>query len=187
MNKGILIWTLAVRMVLFESLVRLFGPYRKWTGTTLPGRGLDDAYRLFLKRFAKAVGASSAEAVAHQIRFGSPIIGVSHWNHSLTRQGVLCLAASFHAGFIEHKDFPVAFLYNGPMPRKAEKRFIRELRAVEEAHGPDHRRSSAHRQSERRVSSFFHEEASEGRSRSRPRHNTRRPNGGERPSSGRFS
>ncbi len=99
------IWTPAARQFLFEQLTVQFGPLSKWEASNRPGRGKDQAYDKFCEHFAKVVGANSAEAVKLQVRFGMPTIGESSWEEQ-AQTAILCLAASFEAGFIQDKDLP---------------------------------------------------------------------------------
>jgi hypothetical protein len=52
-KNGAYVWTFEVREVLYQLLVRQFGPRSQWQAVKRPGRGLDEAYALFLHDFAK--------------------------------------------------------------------------------------------------------------------------------------
>ena len=100
------IWTRATRQFLFEQLAERFGPASNWEETHKPGHGKDQAYNRFCEQFAKVIGANSGDAVKIQIRFGMPTIGESTWKKGQAQTAILCLAASFEAGFIKDKDLP---------------------------------------------------------------------------------
>jgi hypothetical protein len=96
----------SVRRLLYRRLVALFGPLAKWEKTNSPGKGLDDMFDQFCTDFARAVGAKSAGAVQHQIRFAMPETtrGSTWERHAQT--AILNKAAALEAGFIEDKHLP---------------------------------------------------------------------------------
>ena len=100
------IWTGDVRRVLYRRLVENFGPLDSWEKTSSPGRNLDEAFDEFCKAFARVVGAKSAKAVQHQIRFAMPETprGSTWERHAQT--AILNKAAALEAGFIEDKHLP---------------------------------------------------------------------------------
>ena len=100
------IWTQAARQFLFERLTEQFGPASKWETSSKPGHGKDQAYNRFCGRFAKVVGANSADAVKQQIRFGMPTVGESTWGQGQAQTAILCLSAAFEAGFVKDSDLP---------------------------------------------------------------------------------
>jgi hypothetical protein len=104
------IWTRAARDLLFQSLVKRFGPYSGWEKTSSPGRGLDAEFDEFCEAFAKSVEAKSGDAVKHQIRFGSPVTNASTWKDGHVRTAILALASAFEAGFINNADLPVIMM-----------------------------------------------------------------------------
>jgi hypothetical protein len=100
------IWTGEVRRVLYKRLVERFGPYDTWKRKSSPGPEHEDAYEQFCDAFARAVGAKSASAVRHQIRFAMPETerGSTWGRHAQT--AILNKAAALEAGFIEDKHLP---------------------------------------------------------------------------------
>lgn len=101
------IWTSTARKLLFEELVERFGPHSEWEKATAPGRGMDQEFEKFCELMAELVGANSADAVKHQIAFGSPVTGVAVWNGpGFVQSAILNLAASFEAGFIVNSELP---------------------------------------------------------------------------------
>jgi len=84
----------------------VFGPASTWENTGSPGRNLDVEFEDFCAAFARVVGAKSADAVKHQIRFAMPEAGSgSNWGrHAQT--AILNKAHAMEAGFIEDKDLP---------------------------------------------------------------------------------
>jgi hypothetical protein len=100
------IWTGEVRRVLYSQLTRQFGEYAEWEKANSPGRGLDDDYDSFCEAFANSVGAESADAVKHQIRFAMPesIEGSTWGRHAQT--AILNKAAALEAGFIGDRHLP---------------------------------------------------------------------------------
>lgn len=100
------IWSGDVRRVLYKRLVELFGPYDEWEKTSSPGRGLDEEFDKFCRTFAQAVGAKSADAVKHQIRFAMPETkrGSTWERHAQT--AILNKAAALEGGFITDKHLP---------------------------------------------------------------------------------
>lgn len=100
------IWTGDVRRVLYRRLVQRFGPSEQWEKTSLPGRGLDNEFEKFCQAFATAVGADSASAVKHQIRFAMPETekGSTWGRHSQT--AILNKAAALEMGFISDGQLP---------------------------------------------------------------------------------
>lgn len=101
-----MIWTKTARDLLFEELVRQFGPLSKWERKSTPGNGKDKAFKQFLTSFADMVGAKSDLAVLHQVRFASPIKGETSWNGGFARSAILCMASAINAGFIGDGDLP---------------------------------------------------------------------------------
>jgi hypothetical protein len=100
------IWTGDVRRVLYKRLVQLFGASDKWEKTGSPGRGLDKKYEEFCDVFAHAVGAKSADAVMHQIRFAMPETERgSSWKRQ-AQTAILNKAAALEAGFIRDGQLP---------------------------------------------------------------------------------
>jgi hypothetical protein len=84
----------------------LFGAYDTWDRANTPGNNRDDAYDAFCQAFASAVGANSAAAVQHQIRFAMPETesGSSWGRHAQT--AILNKAAALEEGFIRDKHLP---------------------------------------------------------------------------------
>jgi hypothetical protein len=116
-----IIWTRAARDLLFETLVAKFGPHSTWEKATSPGKGQDAAFEDFCQQFADVVGASSGEAVKHQIAWGTPTpVGGKEHNWSdpgRAANAIRNLAAALDAEFIRSKDLPKLF---------AEGRYARE-------------------------------------------------------------
>jgi hypothetical protein len=103
------IWTRAARDLLFETVVAKFGPYSTWKKAGSPGGGQDSAFDDFCQTFASTIGANSADAVKHQIAWGTPTPfgGVHDWtNQGHAAVAILNLAAALDAGFIRSKDLP---------------------------------------------------------------------------------
>jgi hypothetical protein len=101
------IWTFEARRLLYQRLVKKFGPYSKWNSGSSPGRNLDEDFQRFCEAFALVVGAESAEAVKIQIRFAMPESTAG----SLLRDGqaqtaILNKAAAFDAEFIQNQHLP---------------------------------------------------------------------------------
>ena len=100
------IWTGDVRRVLYRRLVQKFGPSEKWKKTSSPGRGLDPDFEKFCEAFAEAVGADSADAVKHQIRFAMPETDRgSTWGRQ-AQTAILNKAAALEMGFIKDGQLP---------------------------------------------------------------------------------
>lgn len=98
------VWTGDVRRVLYKRLVQQFGPSEKWKKTSSPGRGLDQEFERFCEAFAIVVGAESAAAVKHQIRFAMPETK-SNWGRQV-QTAVLNKAAALEMGFIKDGQLP---------------------------------------------------------------------------------
>jgi hypothetical protein len=103
-----IIWSRAVRDLLFEELVERFGPYKDWEMQAAPSRRKRAEFDKFCASFADLVGAKSGEAVKHQIAWaiGVPMNSEHHWDSSQARNAMLNMAAAFDAGFIRNRDFP---------------------------------------------------------------------------------
>jgi hypothetical protein len=56
-------WTNATLDLLFEQIVKRYGPHSEWEQPNWPGRGLTPAYKEFLASFAKVCDANSGDAV----------------------------------------------------------------------------------------------------------------------------
>jgi len=101
------IWTGNVRRTLYEKVVEQFGPFDQWERKHSPGRGLDQKYDEFCERFAGWLGATSGEAVKHQISFAMPETASERtWEEGHARTAILNKAAALEAGFIENKHLP---------------------------------------------------------------------------------
>ena len=101
------IWTNAKHDCLYERVVEQFGPYDEWTDTTLPGRGLNEAFRQFCADFARITGANSADAVHMQLRYAMPETAEgSTWDQARARTAILNKAAALRAGFIRSAHLP---------------------------------------------------------------------------------
>lgn len=100
------IWSGDVRRVLYRRLVELFGPYEKWEKSSSPGRGLDADFDQFCRIIAQAVGASSGDAVKHQIRFAMPETKKGSTWERQAQTAILNKAAALEAGFITDKHLP---------------------------------------------------------------------------------
>jgi hypothetical protein len=100
------IWTRPARDLLFQTLVKKFGPYSNWEKSGSPGNGRDAEFDEFCEAFSKSVGAKSADAVKHQIRFGSPVTNASTWKDGHVRTAIFALASALDAGFIGNADLP---------------------------------------------------------------------------------
>jgi hypothetical protein len=61
------IWTPTTTDMLFEQIVKRYGPYSDWEKSNYPGRGLDQDYEEFRTAFAKVCGANSKDAVGMAI------------------------------------------------------------------------------------------------------------------------
>jgi hypothetical protein len=100
------IWTGDVRRVLYKRLVQLFGPSEGWKKNSSPGGKLDEEFDRFCEVFAQAVGAKSATAVKHQIRFALPEKGDgSTWGRQ-AQTAILNKAAALEMGFIRDGQLP---------------------------------------------------------------------------------
>jgi hypothetical protein len=101
------IWTGSVRRVLFELIVKKFGPYSTWEKAVMPGRNLDDDYKNFCDLFAQVVGAKSGMAVQQQIRFAIQLAnsGSATWK-AQAQNAIMCKAAALEMGFISSADLP---------------------------------------------------------------------------------
>jgi len=89
------------RQLMYEELVRQFGYGGDWEVPWVrPGNGRDKDYEKFLQSMAIVTGANSADAVKHQIAFGSPVRGKSEWSPSHTMSAVTNLAAALEAGSV---------------------------------------------------------------------------------------
>jgi hypothetical protein len=100
------IWTGDVRRVLYTRLVGLFGPSEEWKKKSSPGGGLDRDFQKFCELFAQVVGAKSADAVKHQIRFALPETQRgSNWGRQ-AQTAILNKAAALETGFIKDSQLP---------------------------------------------------------------------------------
>lgn len=100
------IWSGEVRRLLYRRLVKQFGASQKWEKSAAPGRGLDPAFEKFCGAFAQVVGAKSADAVKHQIRFAMPETEHgSKWGRQ-AQTAILNKAAALEAGFIKDSQLP---------------------------------------------------------------------------------
>jgi hypothetical protein len=100
------IWTKEARELLFSQLVDRFGPHASWEKHHSPGHGREGEFDTFCSAMAELVGAKSADAVKHQIAWGSPVTGRSRWNQSHACNAILNLAAALQFGFIKYSDLP---------------------------------------------------------------------------------
>src|SRR4051812_34875805 len=100
------IWSGEVRRVLYRRVVALFGPYSTWANKNSPGADRDADYEEFCGWFARAVGAKSAQAVQHQIRFAMPETQRGSSRGRQTQTAILNKPAALEAGFIEDKHLP---------------------------------------------------------------------------------
>ena len=105
------IWTAVAHELLYQELVKQFGPARLWVTSARPGRNLDKKFVAFCESFAKLVGANSSRAVEQQIAYAR-MMSVSK-NPDIMRQLVLNKAAALHAGFIRQRDMPTGPQYHG--------------------------------------------------------------------------
>ena len=112
------LWTSEARATLYQCLVRHFGPLNSWEGMR-PGRGLNDTYDEFLKSFAIALGAKSAEAVRQQINFTNPRQPHGNLGRQHVATMLLNLAAAYHADFIKQSGFPDFSEPSEPTPATA--------------------------------------------------------------------
>lgn len=110
-NKQRLIWTEHARRLLFEAMLFHFGPLSTWEHTSRPGRGLDQKFERFKKRFAFVIGATGPRAVETQLRFASPVKDRNKWGQSHFRVAVQCYAAALGVGFIEQANLPRVIAY----------------------------------------------------------------------------
>ena len=108
------IWTEDNLRLLYEGLVRQFGPSKDWGGQTPANR---NEFERFCAAFAKKIGASSGGAVKMQIRFavGNDGRNDHNWGPGQARTAILNMAAAFHAGFIDNSYFP-ALTSRNPTP-----------------------------------------------------------------------
>lgn len=109
------IWSQDVRRVLYTRLVELFGPLDEWTGSSSPGGNLDGSFDEFCEAFCKVVGAKSAVAVKHQIRFAMPeSLEGSKWESGHVQTAILNKAAALECGFFSDKHLPASLVAVGP-------------------------------------------------------------------------
>ncbi len=99
------IWNTNSRHHMYSRLKAEFGVFSTWKSERPPG------YNKFLADYAKFIGASSPQAVAHQIRFTVSCCkmkdGVSnYWNQCQGRTGIGNLNAALESGFIRQLDLP---------------------------------------------------------------------------------
>lgn len=99
------IWNTASRHHMYSRLKSRFGVFHTWKSESPPG------YNSFLAEYAKQIGASSPQAVAHQIRFTVSACkmkdGISnYWNQCQGRTGIGNLNAALESGFIRQRDLP---------------------------------------------------------------------------------
>ena len=106
------IWTNAARELLFERLVRLFGPAKDWTSLSSPGRGFNDTFDEFCKAFARAIGAASGDAVKIQIRHAIYVNETGYWINGHAQAAILNKAAALKAGFINSSHIPKHLIVN---------------------------------------------------------------------------
>jgi hypothetical protein len=100
------IWSGDVRRVLYRRLVQLFGTYEDRQKTSSPGDPHENSFDSFCVTFAEAVGAKSADAVKHQIRFAMPESeSGSTWGRQ-AQTAILNKATALEAGFIRDKHLP---------------------------------------------------------------------------------
>jgi len=109
------IYSLVIYTMLYEQLIKRFGPFAQWTESRLPGRGLNDQFLEFCDDAARFVGANSGEALRKQLEFAMPIRPghKQHWGPSpkgktpgLARVAILNIAAALETGFITNSMLP---------------------------------------------------------------------------------
>ena len=101
-----LIWSGEARRLLYRRLVEEFGPLDDWEKSNTPGRDLDAAFNDFCSAFAQVVGAASAEAVKHQIRFAMPESAEGSLWEQQVQTAIGNKAAALEEGFIGDKHLP---------------------------------------------------------------------------------
>jgi methyl coenzyme M reductase gamma subunit len=102
----IIIWTLAVRVLLYTMLVKHFGPSTTWEKTHSPGRDLDVKFKQFCEAFALVIGAKSGDAVLQQILFALPAPKDRVWDAPRARTAMMNMTAALDAGFISNAQLP---------------------------------------------------------------------------------
>jgi hypothetical protein len=100
------IWSGEARRLLYRRLVEEFGRFEEWKKSNSPGGGRDAAFEGFCKAFATVVGASSPEAVKHQIRFAMPETDRGSVWEQQTQTAIANKAAALEEGFIGDKHLP---------------------------------------------------------------------------------
>jgi hypothetical protein len=100
------VWTGEARRVLYQQLLKRFGPLKSWKNTSSPGGKLDKEFEKFCTEFANVIGAKSGEAVQHQIRFALPETPKGSTWTGQAQTATLNKAAALEAGFIENKHLP---------------------------------------------------------------------------------
>ena len=101
-----LIWSGEARRLLYRRLFEQFGPLDDWENSNSPGRGLDTAFEAFCSAFATVVGASSAEAVKHQIRFAMPESAQGSVWEQQVQTAIGNKAGALEEGFIGDRHLP---------------------------------------------------------------------------------
>jgi hypothetical protein len=97
------IWSRTARDLLFEELVKQFGPYKTWKRAEYPSKAKQKEFVKFCVDIAVLVGAKSWRAVTHQIKFA---VGVQSQNGCTT--GTLHELASLYLIWLLHSR-PVSF------------------------------------------------------------------------------
>jgi hypothetical protein len=96
------IWTPIFRDFLFEATVKHFGPRRKWSSDSNPGKA---GFNEFLEAMALVTGANSAKAVLNQLQWGMPPKNPRYWGNQ-SNVAMFSLTAAMRAGFITNADLP---------------------------------------------------------------------------------
>jgi hypothetical protein len=130
------IYSFTVYSMLYQQLIKRFGPFEEWTGPggRLPGRDLDKSFLEFCDDAAKFVGANSGEALRKQLEFAMPIRpghkqrwGVSPKGRTpgLARVAILNIAAALETGFITNGMLPSIEATGPPAPNSRTKKAVK--------------------------------------------------------------
>lgn len=98
------IWELECNELLYERLVKMFGPCREWDTDNLPSKEKKEEYDKFCDSIAGSIGASSGEAVKQQIAWATT--KQTTITESYVETWYRNKIAAFHNGFIDRDYLP---------------------------------------------------------------------------------
>jgi len=124
------IYSFTVYSMLYQQLIKRFGPFEKWTDYRLPGRNMNRQFIMFCDDAAKFVGANSGDALRKQLEFAMPIKPghKQRWSPSLkgktpglARVAIMNISAALETGFITNSMLPSLEATGPPVSRSKSK------------------------------------------------------------------